>query len=92
MKMDVVKEFDNRLLKRKEVEVSKQYNSNPGFAKVLEDITKHLNVKEEVVVIKKINSHFGSNNFLIDAFIYDSSKDKERVEPTPKQSKKEKKK
>ena len=91
MKMDVVKEFDNRLLKRKEIEVSNQYSSNPGLSRVLEDITKHLNVKEEVVVIKKINSYFGSNNFLIDAFIYDSSADKERVEPKKKEKKEKKK-
>jgi len=91
MKMDVVKEFDNRLLKRKEVEVSDRYNSNPGLSKVLEDIAKHLKVKEEVVVIKKINSHFGSNNFLIDAFIYDSPADKERVEPKKKEKKEKKK-
>jgi len=89
--MDVVKEFDNRLLKRKEVEVSKQYDSNPGFAKVSEDIVKHLNVKEEVIVIKKINSYFGSNNFLIDVFIYDSSTDKERIEPKKKEKKEKKK-
>ncbi len=86
--MNLVKEFNNKLLKRKEVEVSQKYGGNPGLALVLKDVAVHFKVQEDLVVIKRINSQFGSDSFLIQAFVYDSVKDKERIEPKKKEKKK----
>ena len=83
--MNILKEFKNSLLKRKEVKVSQEYESNPGFNKALQDIAKHFKVQEDFIVINKLESNFGTNEFLIEAFIYNSLKDKERIEPKKKE-------
>ena len=85
--MNIVKEFKNNLLKRKEVEIIGSYESNPGFEKARKDIATHFKTSEELVVIKNVKNSFGSNEFLINVFVYNSNADKERIE----QKKKEKK-
>ena len=82
MKINI--ENKNFLLKRKEVVVVGSYNVNPGFVKVKEDIAKKFDASQEVIVVKGIHGNFGSHEFLIDAFIYDSVKDMEMVEPKKK--------
>jgi ribosomal protein S24E len=82
--MRVVMEKTNELLKRKEIIISANYDSNPGFVKVQEDIAKKFNVNHDLVVVKGIHGGFGTHDFKIDAFIYDSVKDKEIVEPKKK--------
>jgi ribosomal protein S24E len=82
--MKLVKEIENELLKRKEVIVSAEYDSNPGYQKIMKEILGKFKVEEEVVVIKKLENRFGSKEFLAAAFIYENIKDKERIEPKKK--------
>ncbi len=82
--MKVNMESVNKLLKRKEIIISASYDSNPGFAKVGEDIAKKFGVGDDVIVVKGINGGFGTHEFKVDAFIYDSVNDKEMVEPKKK--------
>ena len=86
--MEVVSELKNNLLKRKEVVVSCEYEGNPGFEKSGKDIAEKFKAKEEQVAVKKIGSSFGTNEFVIEAFIYDSAEDKNRIEPKKKEKKK----
>lgn len=86
--MKVIMENINKLLKRKEVVVVGKYDSNPGFAKVHEDIAKKFDVGSDLVVVRTIQGGFGTHEFKIDAFIYDSVKDKEMIEPKKKEKKK----
>jgi ribosomal protein S24E len=85
--MKVIKDFRNELLKRREIKIITEAEKNPGFAGALKMITEHFKVKEDVVVAREVKSKFGRDTFLIDAFIYDSSADKERVERKKKDKK-----
>lgn len=89
--MEIVSDFTNALLKRKEIVASHNYESNPGIAQATKDVADLLNVGEDVVVIKKVGSSFGSGEFLIEAFVYDSLKSRELMEPRKKEKKGKKK-
>ena len=82
--MNAVRDFHNKLLKRREVIVQKQYSSNPGFATAKKDISEHFKTHEDCVVIRNVIGAFGSDVFNIDARIYDSVSDLQKVEPKPK--------
>lgn len=86
--MNIVSEFKNSLLKRRELVLESQYGSNPGEVKVLEDVAKEVKSQEENVVLKRLLSNFGSNVFRIEVFVYDSVKSKEAIEPKKKEKKK----
>ncbi len=81
-------DFKNPLLKRREVEFVLKNDKNPGFNVVKEYIMKEFKTEEEKIVVRKIKGSFGNNNFEIEAFIYDSEKDKEEIEQKPKAKKK----
>jgi ribosomal protein S24E len=80
VKMEVIKDFKNGLLKRREVKVVVKEESNPGFTKALQIISEEFKAPEENIVMRGVGSKFGRNTFLIDAFIYDSVEDKKRIE------------
>ena len=88
MSMNIVFEFKNDLLKRRELVLESRYESNPGEARGLEDVAKEVKRQEENIVVKHLFSHFGSDVFKIEAFVYDSVKDKEATEPKKKEKKK----
>lgn len=85
--MEIIKEFRNNLLRRREIKVIKGYDSNPGFEKVKEDISKKFNESPEKVFVKNIISKFGKSSFFIDFFIYDSAEDMKSVEVRNKKKK-----
>lgn len=80
-----MKETKNKLMRRREVEIIIECDSNPGFANALKEIVKHFKANEEQVVVKRISSSFGRNKFGIEANIYDSAKDKMELEPKKKE-------
>jgi ribosomal protein S24E len=88
--MNTIQDLDNRLLQRREIKLAVQMQSNPGFTKAAEVIASHFKSNAENVVVKTIESKFGRDTFLIDAFVYDSLDDKNRVE-RKKKVKKDKK-
>jgi ribosomal protein S24E len=70
--MRVEREFENKLLKRKELELF--FENSVGLKKlnVAEDIAKKFKVNEELIVIEKMKNHFGSRNVLVYAYIYEN--------------------
>lgn len=80
--MKVLKEMDNSLLERKEVQVLIEADSNPGFG-IAVKIAEHFKSAPELAVIKKIFSGFGKSEFLIDAYIYKNAEAKS-IEPKVK--------
>ena len=82
--MKVMIDFKNPLLKRREIKVIVESPSNPGFSNALSMISQQFKAKEDAIVVKAVKSKFGRNTFLIDAYIYDSAKDKEFIEPKKK--------
>ena len=85
--MNVLKEFENKLLKRKEVLVSEEYEINPGIEKVTEEISKQFKADKEKIVVRRIISEFGKKLFKVEAFVYNSVEDKTKIEPKPKEKK-----
>ena len=85
--MNILEEFENKLLKRKEVLVSGEYEINPGIERVTEEISKQFKADKEKIVVRRIISEFGKKLFKIEAFIYNSVEDKTKVEPKPKEKK-----
>ena len=90
--MEFKKQFKNVLLNRTEIEASAIYDANPGLEKVKQDIASKFKTSPETVFVKNIISSFGSNNFFINAFVYDSVEDMNKVEARNKKKKKEAKK
>jgi len=86
--METKKKFRNDLLKRNEIVIVNEYDSNPGFEKTKSDLASGLKVDAENIVIRRVGSHFGSNEFVVEAFVYDSPEDLAKVEPKKKEKKK----
>ncbi len=82
--METIKKFENKLLKRQEVEVTFENQSNPGFDDARKRLAEEFKVPEENIAVRAVRGNFGRNVFLVEAFIYDSKEDKERIEPKPK--------
>ncbi|RMD66116.1 hypothetical protein D6817_04770 [Candidatus Pacearchaeota archaeon] len=82
--MKILSDLRNELLKRREIVVSFVSESNPGFANSLKKIVGEFNVPEENVVVRSVRNNFGTREFVVEAFIYDSPQDKERIEPKKK--------
>ena len=83
-----IKQSHNSILKRKEIEYTIEAPSNPGFQKASELVAEKLKASPDTIVLKAVRGNFGTNTFLIEAFVYDSAQDKERIEPKRKSRKK----
>lgn len=76
--------FYNSLLHRHEVVAINSYDSNPGYNVVKEDLAKHFKKSADCVAIKSVKGSFGSNDFIIEACVYDSPENLTAIEPKPK--------
>jgi len=86
--MNVVKDFQNKLLGRRELVLELESEQNPGTESVNKAVIDQFKSKDDLVVIKRVGSSFGSNKFVIEAFIYDSVEIRDKVEPKKKEKKK----
>jgi ribosomal protein S24E len=82
--MNIVKDLKNDLLKRREIKLVMNAEKNPGMANASKLIAEHFKADESNIVVRELKSKFGRDTFLIDAFIYNSIEDKERIEPKKK--------
>lgn len=85
--MEIVSQNQNQLMKRNEVLVSLPSNSNPGIEDSKKQISQKFKSQIENIAIKSVKNNFGTNEFNISAFIYESISDKERIEPKQKAKK-----
>jgi ribosomal protein S24E len=88
--MEIIKDFKNNLLKRREMQVSKDYNSNPGIEHSKNELSLKFKVEQNLILIKKLYNSFGTKNFIIDFYIYDTVEDLNRFEPKKKKEKNKK--
>ena len=84
--MKLISEKKNTLLHRREVKLVVESPSNPGLQASAEKIADHFKTQKELVVIKKLESHYGKSEFFIDAVIYDNAQAL-AIEPKPKAKK-----
>jgi len=85
--MKTMKDMYNKLLQRREVSLTMEFDKNPGLQVSLEKVAGHFKVSPEVVAVKRLTNSFGNNNFLIEAFVYDSVDAKKAIEPKVKPKK-----
>ncbi len=86
--LKILKQRENPLFNRKEIEVSIEANVAPKMQETEEFIAKEFSTNHENVKVKKIKGRFGSTNFTITANIYHSKEDKDKIEPKSKKEKK----
>ncbi len=85
--MNIINESKNKLLKRKEITISIDRTNNPGFEDALNVLADNFKIDKSLIVIKSLKSKFGQHSFLIDALIYDTIQDKEKIEPKKREKK-----
>ncbi|MCA9485592.1 MAG: hypothetical protein KC506_01985, partial [Nanoarchaeota archaeon] len=69
--MEIQSEIQNQLLKRKEIKGVVTSDSNPGFEQVKQEISKLSKSDVENIAIKYLKNNFGSNEFIVEAFVYE---------------------
>jgi len=82
--MKVLTDTKNTLLKRREIKIIVEATGNPGFEHAKKVVVDKCKASDDVIVVNNVKGKFGRDTFLIDAFVYDSKKDKEMIEPKPK--------
>ncbi len=86
---DIIEDKNNEVLNRKEVKIIVEAEKNPGLVRAAELISSQFKASKELIAIKKVAGKFGRNTFLIEAFIYKSKEDKEKIEPKKKSKEKQ---
>jgi small subunit ribosomal protein S24e len=82
MKVNIVKREKNPLLKREELEFTVEESKGvPSRKNIVEKIAAQTNAKAGAVVIKKVETVFGSKAFQGKANVYEAPEDLKRVEP-----------
>ena len=86
MEFEIIKEKENLLFKRKEIQVSLDAQITPNKNEMIESIAQRFSIQPENISIKGIHGRFGSKNFMINANIYSSKEEKEKTEPKRKKN------
>lgn len=84
---NIIKETENPLFKRKEIELEVQAEVTPSYVDVKKMLVKKFSVKLDTIRIKKIHGSFGSKTFLITANIYNTKEDRDSTEHFSKKEK-----
>ena len=71
----------NLLLKRSEISLGMKSAVNPGIAGATTFLAEEFKADPECVVIRAVRSSFGSDEFIIEAHIYESVAYKTKFEP-----------
>lgn len=85
--MEIKFDARNELLKRREVQFVLNSEKNPGFENCAKMLAEKFGVGEENVSVKAVRSNFGAQQFLVEAFVYDSHEGKKKIEPKQKAKK-----
>ncbi|MFA5856588.1 MAG: hypothetical protein WC867_04470 [Candidatus Pacearchaeota archaeon] len=90
--MNIQKETRNEFFKRKEVSLILESEKNPGFSEIKEKLATKFSKPVENIDAYNIKGRFGTDTFLIKAYIYDSKEDYDKaIQKTKKQIEAEKK-
>lgn len=84
MNSKVIKQEKNPFLQREEIILEITSGSAPNEAEAKAQIGKD----EALTVIKKINTNFGRQTFLVEAVVYSNAEAKEKVETIPQKVRK----
>ena len=77
MELEIIKEKDNSLFKRKEVQAKLKTDITPSKVSVTQLLAEKFSAKPESVSIKGIHGTFGTREFIVTANIYNSKEEKD---------------
>ncbi len=93
MAMKIISKTEEPLLSRTSVKAHITFEAaTPSNADITKKIADETKKDEKLVVMKKINTHYGSKEADIDAVVYDSAEAKEKIERKTKAMKEAEKK
>lgn len=84
MNSKIIKQEKNPFLQREEIVLEITSKAAPSESEAKQQIGKD----EALTVIKKINTNFGRQTFLVEAVIYDNKEAKEKIETIPQKVRK----
>ena len=84
MDAKIINQQKNPFLQREEIVFEIKSESTPSF----EEIKKTVGKDENLVVVKKVNSNFGTQIFTAEVFVYDSPEARKKIETIPQKIKK----
>ncbi len=87
MNSEILNERKNALFGRNEIEMSLEAETSPSHEEVQKLVSEKISSPIENLAIKKISNRFGSNNFIVKVFVYDSEEQKNKIEPKLKERK-----
>ena len=77
--MQILKDTKNDLFKRRELQIILPSEKTPSYAEISKLLSEKFNSAEENISISKVKGRFGAKTFLIEADIYSSKEDKDKV-------------
>lgn len=84
MELEIIKETENPLFKRKEIQFSLEAQITPSEKEMIDLISQKFSTQPENISLKGIHGRFGSQNFTINANIYESAEEKKLTEKKKK--------
>lgn len=84
MNIKIISEKPNPLFNRKEIQLSAESEVTPSYVDLTKLLIEKFSSSAEKIKIKEILGKFGSKEFNLRVFIYDSKEDKEAVEKKSK--------
>ena len=84
MESKIIKENKNPFLERTEFTLEIKNKTAPSFDEVKTELKKDV----DLTVIKKVNTNFGRQVFIVEAVVYDSKEAKEKIETIPQKVRK----
>ncbi len=78
-KMEIKSDKKNELFKRQELVLVVKADKNPGFAEARKQISEKTGKPEENIDIRKVNCKFGQSEFKVEAHIYNSKEELEKI-------------
>ena len=84
MELEIIKEKENPLFGRKEVQIGVDNQVTPTKDEIKILVAQKFSTQPENISIKGIHGKFGSQSFIINANIYSSSEEREKAEPKKK--------
>jgi len=90
MKMEILKENENKLLRRKELDiVLRDLAATPSKKDIVSAVSAHLGVSPFAIVLGSVHQKFGKKEARFYVKVYESEDALKKVEPKPKEKKEE---
>jgi len=84
METKIISQEKNPFLEREEIKLFVKADSTPR----IDEIKKEIGKDAGLIVVNRVNSNFGKQEFFVDLFVYDNLEAKEKIEVIPKKVRK----